>query len=187
MIYSERINFLQVVGIVISMTGVVVLLTHGEPGRLILLQFNPGDLWMLVAIILWSVYSVMLKIRPRAIPQTGLLAGIVFCGVIIMTPLYLVTGSGEAGIELSMPVLAGLLYISLFASVLAYFFWNFGVDKLGPSRAGSYLHLMPLFGAVLSILFLGEYLHAYHIAGALLIATGIILTHRKVKTAGIRS
>ena len=181
LLYRERINNLQLAGIIISMLGVVVLLTHGQPERLIQLQFNSGDLWMLVAIILWSAYSVLLKIMPEGISQTALLATIAVCGVIIMTPIYLITGSGALGIDPSFPVLAGLLYIGLFASALAYFFWNYGVSQLGPNRAGSYLHLMPLFGAVLSISFLGEYLLAYHVAGAVFIAVGILLTHRTVK------
>ena len=179
LVFNETLRIVQMIGVIVSLVGVIVLLTHGEPERLMLLQFNPGDLWMLLAILLWSAYSVMLKTKPDELSQTVLLASIVVFGVVMMTPVYLFYGYGNPGFSMSGPVFFGLLYIGIFASVLAYYFWNYGVSKLGPNRAGSYLHLMPLFGAVLSILFLDEGIQPYHLFGAVFIASGIMMSHRR--------
>ena len=179
LVFNETLRIVQMIGVIVSLVGVIVLLTHGEPERLMLLQFNPGDLWMLLAILLWSAYSVMLKTKPDELSQTVLLASIVVFGVVMMTPVYLFYGYGNPGFSMSSPVFFGLLYIGIFASVLAYYFWNYGVSKLGPNRAGSYLHLMPLFGAVLSILFLDEGIQPYHLFGAVFIASGIMMSHRR--------
>jgi len=177
--FYEPIQVFQILGIVISLLGVVALLTHGNPEKLLLLQFNVGDLWMLMSVLLWSIYSVILKRKPAELPQLALLASTIFTGVIVMTPMYLFVKSEGLGLELNYATAGGLLYISVFASVIAYFCWNYGVSRIGPNRAGTFLHLLPLFGAILSIIFLGEMIHGYHLVGATLIASGIALTNRK--------
>lgn len=179
-VFHEALRIVQMIGVIVSLMGVIVLLTHGESERLMSLQFNSGDLWMLLAILLWSAYSIMLKTKPDELSQTVLLASIVVFGVVMMTPVYLFYSYDNPGFTMNSTVFFGLLYIGIFASVLAYYFWNYGVSKLGPNRAGSYLHLMPLFGAVLSILFLDEGIHTYHLFGAVFIATGIMMSHRRV-------
>lgn len=176
--FHEPIRLRQVLGIIISLLGVVALLTQGNPEQLLLLQFNVGDLWMLMSVLLWSIYSVVLRKKPRELPQLALLTSTIFAGVVVMLPLYLFTVSRGLGLELNFATAGGLLYISIFASVVAYFCWNYGVNQIGPNKAGTFLHLLPLFGAVLSMVFLGEMVHAYHLAGAALIAGGIGLTNR---------
>lgn len=178
LVYQDQIKPRQLLGITVSLLGVIALLTHGEPERLLALQFNVGDLWMLLSVTLWSMYSVILKKKPAELPQPVLLNATVLYGLVMMTPLFLMTRSAGLGFTLSTSALLGLLYISVFASVVAYFCWNYGVSRLGPNRAGSFLHLIPLFGAILSLLFLGEGVQGYHIIGALFIGGGILLTSR---------
>ena len=179
--FHERIQTLQIMGIIISLGGVVVLLTHATLDNLLALHLNHGDLWMLLAVVLWSIYSVILKQKPQEMPQTVLLNGVIIFGVVIMTPLNLMMTSLDNNITIDSSTVIGLLYIGIFASIAAYFCWNYGVSNLGPNKAGTYLHLIPLFGAMLSILLLGEQIQSYHIAGAVLIALGIILANRKIK------
>jgi len=176
--YKDRINVWQLIGILLSLAGVVGLLTHGELQRLRILQFNTGDLWMLLAVVLWSVYSVILKRKPQELSQTVLLNSTVIFGVIMMTPFYLLFMVESAQFELTLLNISGLLYISIFAAIVAYFCWNYGVSRIGPNSAGSFLHLMPLFGAVLSVILLGEGIKGYHLAGAAFIATGITISSR---------
>lgn len=178
LLFKDRIKPGQAAGILVSLTGVVVLLTHGELQRLLSLSFNRGDIWMLIAVLLWSTYSVILKHKPPELAQLILLNSTVAVGVILMTPFYLIISTDFPGFDLNLPNLGGLLYISIFASLLAYFCWNYGVSRLGPNTAGSFLHLMPLFGAILSVLFLGEGIQYYHLAGAMFIAGGLIFSHR---------
>jgi drug/metabolite transporter (DMT)-like permease len=177
--YGDPISRMQMLAMVISLLGVLVLVTHGELARLLGLELNIGDLWMLVAVTLWSAYSVVLKTKPADLPQTPLITSTVIIAILVMTPVYLATLPGGEPVAFTGGVVAGLLYIGIFASVIAYFCWNYGVAQLGPSRAGVFLHLNPLFGAVLSILFLGEGIEAYHLVGAAFIATGIVLMSRR--------
>ncbi len=176
--YGDPISRVQVLAMGISLVGVVVLVTHGELERLLGLEFNIGDLWMLLAVSLWSAYSVVLKTKPAELNQTPLITGTVIVAMLVMTPVYLATLPGDEPVAFTGPVVAGLLYIGVIASVIAYFCWNYGVARLGPSRAGVFLHLNPLFGAVLSIIFLGEGIEPYHLAGAALIATGLVFSSR---------
>jgi len=183
LVFQEPILLRQVTGIVISLLGVVALLTHGEPKKLFTLQFNVGDLWMLISVLLWSIYSVILKQKPVELPQVALLSSTIFIGVLVMLPLYLATKSEGFGLEFSYSTAGGLLYIGIFASVVSYFCWNYGVIRIGPNKAGTFLHLIPLFGIVLSVIFLGETIQFYHLLGAMLIATGIVLTNLAKNTA----
>jgi len=184
LLFHEPLLFRQVLGISISLLGVIALLTHGTPDRLLAMQYNGGDLWMLLAVLLWSTYSVILKHKPVELPQAALLAGTILTGVAVMLPLYLATSPGRLGLAINYTTLGGLLYIGIFASIVAYYCWNYGVCRIGPNQAGAFLHLVPLFGAALSMLFLGEHIHPYHLAGAALIAAGIVLTNRAIVSAG---
>jgi drug/metabolite transporter (DMT)-like permease len=140
-------------------------------------RFNPGDLWMLLAVPVWGIYSALLKRRPAELSQLALLTATVAVGLLAMVPLVL--WQAVQGIVF-MPTLEnalGLLYVGLFASVLAFLCWNSGIAALGPNRGAPFIHLIPLFGAILSILFLGEQIAAYHLLGAALVFIGIALTN----------
>ena len=179
LMYRDPVTRRQAAGIAISLSGAVVIICHGEVVRLVTLKFNHGDLWMLAAMLLWAVYSVALKTKPPQLAQKSMLGATVMVGVTVMLPLYFSVGQPAIGLLKSgVGPLFGLLYISLFASVLSYFFWNRGLHDIGPNKAGVFLHLMPLFGAVLSLLFLGEGLRLYHLAGAIFIFSGIMLSSR---------
>jgi drug/metabolite transporter (DMT)-like permease len=176
--FHDTVRGTQLTGILLSLSGVIALLSRGDIQRLRELTFNSGDLWMLAAVCLWSVYSVLLKRKPRELGHVFLLNITIAVGLLIMAPFYLAGFANETSFNYAPEVAGGLVYISLFASIAAFFCWNFGVDMLGPNTAGAFLHLMPLFGAALSVWLLGENIHLYHLAGALLIASGLILTNR---------
>lgn len=176
--FREGIRAAQGLGLLVSFLGALVLISRGDVNALYHFEFNRGDLWMGVAVPLWAAYSILLRKAPRELPQLLTLTSSVVAGVIFMVPalgvsLYL----GQRMPVTPVNVMA-LLYISIFASVLAFFCWNRGVASIGPVRAGIYIHFMPLFGAVLSIWFLNEGIALYHLAGALLVGIGIVLTNR---------
>ncbi|MGD8567295.1 MAG: DMT family transporter [Gammaproteobacteria bacterium] len=179
LLYRDQVASRQATGIAMSLAGATVVICRGDVARLVALQFNRGDLWMLAAMLLWAIYSVALKRKPLHMEQKALLGSSVTVGVAIMVPVYFAFGQSPVTmLAAGTGTIGGLLYISLFASVFSYFFWNRGVVDVGPNKAGVFLHLMPLFGAVLSFIFLGEGLQLYHWAGAVLIFTGIILFSR---------
>ncbi len=172
---GEVLSRRQGLGIAASLAGVVVIIGRGDPGALAALAFNPGDLWMLAAVPLWALYSVLLKRRPMALPDTVFLTCIIGLGVALLLPAYLWELSARGGIALSADNLMAIAYLGVFASVVAYVFWNRGVGQVGASRAGPFMHLVPVFAAAMAVVFLGETPRLYHLGGIALIAAGLVL------------
>lgn len=172
---GDPIHGRQWYGIVLSFAGAVVLICRGDLNALGSLEFGRGELWMLAAVPTWATYSVLLKRRPSSLPQRATLTVSTGAGLLCMTPLILAMPESLA-ITWTPAVAASVLYIGIGASVAAFICWNHGVARAGPARAGVYLHLMPLFGAMMGFAFLGESLHAYHAVGVVLVLAGVILT-----------
>jgi drug/metabolite transporter (DMT)-like permease len=172
---SDRLSARQGLGIAISLAGAVIIIVRGEFGRLLQLQFNAGDLWMLAAVPNWALYSVLLRRLPQGFHPMTLVTAIALFGVAILAPVYVWELARGAAFELNRVTVSTILYIGLFASILAYICWNHGVSLVGANRAGLFLHLIPLFSAILAIATLGESVRVFHFAGAALIFTGIYL------------
>jgi drug/metabolite transporter (DMT)-like permease len=131
---------------------------------------------MLLAVPVWGVYSTLLKRRPPELTQLPLLTATVVVGLVAMLPLVLWQAAQGIVVTPTLENTLGLLYVGIFASVLAFLCWNGGIARLGPNRGATFIHLIPIFGALLSILFLGEQVAAYHLLGATLVFAGIALT-----------
>lgn len=168
----EHITAREGVGIVATMAGVVVVLTRGDLGTLAGLGFAAGDLMILGAVTAWAVYSVWLRRRPP-VPPLVVVTSVAAVGTLMILPFYLWEAAAVGGFAWNVPNLATILYVGIFASVIAYITWNQGVVLIGPTKAGPYLNLMPLFAAVLALVFLGESIHVYHVTGAVLIGAGL--------------
>lgn len=172
---GEPIRPRQWLGIAVSFVGALVLVCRGDLDALGALQLGRGELWMLAAVPTWAVYCVLLRRRPESLPQRSTLAVSTAIGLLWMSPLVLYS-PGALAVSWSLPHAAGIAYIGIGASVVAFLCWNRGVALVGPGRAGVYIHLMPLFGALLAFVLLGESLQPYHGLGAALVFTGIVLT-----------
>jgi drug/metabolite transporter (DMT)-like permease len=176
--FGERLTRVQLLGVAVSLVGVLAILSGGSLATLARFRLNAGDLCVILAMAMWSLYTVLLRRRPLGLDRLSFLFVLAIVGVVIMLPLWL----GET-LLIRSPVwsaraFAALIGVAIFSSVLAYIFWNRGVELLGPAVAGLFVHLMPVFGALLAWLFLGERLEAYHLAGMALILTGIAVTSR---------
>lgn len=180
---GEPIRPLQWLGIVVSFLGAVVLICHGDLDALRALRVGEGELWMLAAVPTWAAYSVLIKRRPADLPQRSTLTVGTAIGLLWMTPLVL-WSPGVLAVDWTPRLAAGVAYIGVAASVVAFLCWNRGVALVGPARAGVYIHLMPLFGALLAFALLGESLHGYHAVGAALVFTGIALTQGPASILG---
>ncbi len=172
-VHGERLSPRQLLGACISFLGAIALIARGSIGSLTALNFGAGDLWMLLAVVLWAIYSLLLKRVPAELPQLALLSANATAAVLLMLPVYLWKSAGEPAISLSTQTVGGVLYMSVFASGFAFLLWNRGVARIGPSRAGTFIYLMPAFGAVLSFAFLGEAVQSYESGGCALIFLGI--------------
>ncbi|MBI2752106.1 MAG: DMT family transporter [Betaproteobacteria bacterium] len=177
-IERERGTRRQVVGMLISLAGILVILSRGELGNLLQLEFHPGDAWILLAMPAWGVYSVLVKRRPPELGGAVFLFLISVAGVLLLAPAFALAAlhtpprwptTGEA---------AGVLYVALAASVGAFLCWNRGVAIVGANAAGFTLHLLPAFGTVLAMVFLGEAFQAFHAAGIATILLGVIVATR---------
>ena len=165
----------QLAGIAASLAGVLVILARGAPGALGSLAISPGDLWVLAAVLSWAIYTLLLARRPEGVDPLALLAVLVLVGVLWIAPWYGLEIARGGRIRPDAVTLASVAYVALFASVGAYALWNAGVARVGASRAGVFLHLMPAFGSVLAIAVLGERLRVFHVAGIALILGGVYL------------
>ncbi len=172
---GERLSLLQGAGILISLTGVLCILTRADPALLMGLHFNVGDLWLFASMLVWAMYTVVLKWRPKNLHPLAFLATLATVGLAAMLPLYLY-GSLGGGVRLNAGSVLGLAYLGIFPALLAYIFWNRAVEQVGANVAGLFMHLLPVFGTALAVLFLGETLHLYHFLGLALILSGIYLT-----------
>ena len=180
--FGERPTSGALIGLTLSMIGAVAVVARGDPAVLWAMDANPGDLWMFVAALIWAVYSVLLKRRPEALPPMSLLIVSVAIGLMGIAPLHLATTGLGLGFTPTWETVGAILYVCVFASVIAYICWNRGVREVGPSRAGVFMHLLPLFSALLALVFLGESLAPYHVMGGVLIFAGIVLAARRPRS-----
>lgn len=177
LVMGDSTNMRQVGGVLISLVGVLAIIGRGDAGVLWRLQLNIGDAIIGVAVLLWALYSVLLRRRPAVHPLSFLAASIVV-GIAVIIPFYLhELWSGRLIVPATGSALA-IAYVSIFPSFLAYLFFNRGVELIGSAATGQYMNVMPLMGAGLAMLFLGEKLHLFHIAGLALIVAGILVAGR---------
>ncbi len=177
----ERAAPRQIAGMLVSLAGILLILSRGEPASLLQLELHAGDVWILAAMPIFGIYSVLLKRRPAGLGGLEFLFVISAAGVLIMAP-------AAAALALQAPprwpggtAAMGVVYMGLGASVLAYICWNRGVAAVGATVAGFTVHLLPAFGALLAVLFLGEAFAGYHAAGIAIILAGVLIATRRIK------
>jgi drug/metabolite transporter (DMT)-like permease len=175
MVFGERISARLGAGILVSLAGVLVVVTRADPASVEGLRAGRGDLLMLAAVVVWALYSVLLRRRPAELSPLGLVTATALAGMLFSAPVFAWQAATGAGATVSPGTVLALGYIGVFASVLAYVFWNQGVEAIGAARAGLSMNLMPVFGAVLSVVFLGESFAIHHAIGAPLVLAGVLL------------
>lgn len=176
-IFGETVRPRQLIGVAVSLAGALTLVTHGELLMLMRLHLNRGDLWMLVAVVCYTIYTALLRRRPSVHGLSFLLTTFVI-GAALLLPLYIVETLSGRPMQLGPSAVLSVGYAAVFASVLAYFSFNRAVALIGAPTASLAIHLVPVFGTVLAFLFLGEIPHAYHAVGIVLIGSGIWLATR---------
>src|SRR6185503_1615708 len=177
-IERERATRRQVAGMLLSLAGILVILSRGEPASLLRLEMHAGDFWILLAMPIWGVYSVLLKRRPAELGGLALLFVISVAGTLMLAPAAAVLALQATPHWPGGTAALGVLYMALGASVLAYICWNRGVSVVGANAAGFTVHLLPAFGTLLAILFLGEAFAGFHAAGIAIILAGVLLATR---------
>ena len=167
----------QWLGIALALLGAASILVRWDPAILIDLRFNRGDLWMLPAVACASTHTLLLKKTPVGVTQGPLLLASTIAAVLLMVPA--VAWSGIDTLRAISAVWPAALYVGVFASAAAFFFWNRGVMHVGPERAAPLMYMMPLYASVLASLFLGESVEPYQVAGGALVLAGLWLSRRR--------
>lgn len=183
--YRDRLTSAQLAGIVVASLGAVVVLSGGSLSALLAFQFTPGDLWVLASQLAYASYTVTLRERPSVHPLS-FLAALAFVGSLALVPFSV--GEAVAGRTVPFAIETALAvgYTALFPSIIAYLCFNRGVAILGSNRAGPFFHLIPIFGSLMGVVFLGESIGLYHVAGWLLILCGIAAAQLGRRDGAIR-
>jgi len=176
---GKHLRRIEGLGVMISLCGALTIVSHGDLHILIHLNLNIGDVWMLAAVAVWAIYTVGLAWRPAGVHPMLMLAAMTLVGLLALAPAYAWELSQGRHINLQASSFAALAYVGIFPSFLGYIFYNRGVAEVGANKASLFIHLMPVFGTLLSALFLGEVPYWYHYLGIALIFSGIWLTMRK--------
>ncbi len=177
-LFGDRPSVWQAAGVALSLVGVAVIAAHGSLESLLHLSINRGDVWILVAMVIYGVYAALFRVRPATHPMSFLVATMGIGSTMIL-PFYLWEVAEGGRIDGGLPAWLALAYIAVFPSFVAYLFFNRGIELIGAARAGQSWHLMPVFGSILAVVFLGEQFHVYHAVGIALIAGGIVLASVK--------
>ena len=177
----ERTNIYQILGVIFSLLGVAVIVTKADFNILINLNFNKGDLWMVVAMFSWAMYSALLRKKKFNLSQASLLEVIISAGLILLLPAYLIEKSLGFELNINLPFILTLSYVVLFPGLASFICWIKGIAIIGSNRSGIFLHLMPIFSTVLAILIFKEKFMNFHLIGAAFIVSGIILSSKKLK------
>ena len=176
----EETNIFQLLGLVLSIIGIGSIISNGNIQKIIALDFNKGDIWMLVCVITWSLYSTLLKKNNFKFSQFTLIQLMVSVGILFLIPQFFYEKSIGLELNLNKNFYLILIYVAIFPAIAAYYFWQKGVAIIGPNRASMFIQLMPLFSAIMAIIFFEEIFELYHFVGAIFILSGIYLSNKKV-------
>lgn len=179
-VLKEKLNPYQGAGIIVSIIGVTFILSKGTLQSLQSFSFNKGDLFVLVAVIFWAIYSVVIKKYAAVLPTLPTLYITSFVGVLLLLPLSLLelNQSNQSVLFNSFSVFI-ILYVGILASIIAFLSWNTGVSKIGASKSGVFLNMLPVFATIFATVFTDENLFWYQIVGGLIVVSGVILSSKK--------
>ena len=179
----ERTNIFQILGVLFSFTGVILIITKANLEILKNLDFNKGDITMVIAMFSWALYSTLLKKQTYKLSQLSLLQVIISFGLLFLIPIYFIEYQLGFRIQLEKPFFMILSYVVLFPGLASFILWIKGISLIGANRSGVFLHLMPILSAIMAMIIFSEKFMLYHILGAIFIITGIILSNKKIKNA----
>jgi drug/metabolite transporter (DMT)-like permease len=173
---KEPLSWRQGCGVAVAFLGVIIIVTGGDIANLFGLHTHSGDIFVMAGVFCWALYTVLLHRRPPELLPMSFVGATLSMGTITILPFFLWELSRGEAVIVTPAVTAGILYLALFPSILAYIFWNHAVAQVGANRAGFFIYLMPAFGVLLSLIFLQESLLMHHLIGIVLICAGVYLT-----------
>ena len=176
----EKTNIYQLIGLFLSIIGIGSIISNGDIQKIVSLNFNKGDLWMLICVITWALYSTLLKKNKFNFSQFSLIQLMVTVGIIFLIPQFFYEKAIGLELNFNKAFFLILFYVVVFPAIAAYYCWQKGVEIIGPNRASMFIQLMPLFSAIMAIIIFKEKFELYHFVGASFIVIGIYLSNRKI-------
>ena len=174
LLFSMRVSWAQILGVVLSVIGIALTASHGEPARLAALDVNLGDGLMMIAVVLYGAYTVAVRYKPAISWQSLML--VLCCSAFVTSLPFTVWEIATDRVIWPDALGWGIgAFTAIFPSVLAQAFYIRGVELIGSNRAGLFINLVPIFGTLLAILFIGEEFHLYHALAIVLVLGGIWL------------
>jgi len=179
----EKTNKFQILGLIISVLGILSIITKLDIKILLSLNFNKGDIIMIGGVITWGIYSTLLKKKKFTLPLLTLVHVICTFGLICVFPQFFYEFSQGQFIEFNTNLFYILIFLALFPSIGSYYCWAGAVSIIGANRAGIFLSLIPLFSTIMAIAFYKEQFQFFHLIGAILIVLGLFLSNKEIKNA----
>ena len=179
----EKTNIFQIIGVILSFIGVIIIITKVDLEILKNLDFNKGDITMVIAMFSWALYSSLLKKQKYEISQISLLQVLMTFGLVFLMPIYFIEYQLGFRIIMDKPFILILSYVVLLPGLASFILWIKGISLIGANRSGVFLHLMPILSTVMAMIFFKEKFMFYHMLGARFIISGILLSNQKVKNA----
>ena len=150
----EKTNIFQIIGVIFSFAGVIMIITKANLEILKNLDFNKGDITMVIAMFSWALYSTLLKGKKYELTQISLLQVVITFGLIFLIPVYFIEYQIGFRINLELPFILILSYVVLFPGLASFILWIKGISMIGANRSGVFLHLMPILSAIMAMIFL---------------------------------
>jgi drug/metabolite transporter (DMT)-like permease len=181
-LFGVRLTWAQLAGIALSLLGVLTIILRGDLSALAGIRFNIGDIMFAGALLSFGLYSALMTRRP-VMHQLSLICFTMAIGAILLLPLSVWEYTNGITLKFDLITVVTLIYVVVFASALAYLFFNRGVVLIGPNRAAPFMHLVPVFGSAMAILLLGEAPRLFHLVGYVLVFAGVVIASRKASAA----
>jgi len=175
----EKFTILKLMGVLTSFLGAVYIIFDGNLNKLARIQVNVGDIWIIVAMLVWAIYTIILKNKPKELDSVSFLFTSILLGLPFLFPFFIWEIFHYGFPKMNLNIVLTFIFYGTFPSIISYLIWNNGVKEIGPTNAGVYTYLLPVFGIILSIIFLDEAFLFYHLVGTVLILIGIFLVNRK--------
>jgi drug/metabolite transporter (DMT)-like permease len=175
----EKTNIFQLLGVSFSFVGVILIITKADLKILMNLDFNKGDITMVIGMLSWATYSALLKMKKHELSQLTLLEVVISFGFLFLIPIYFIEYQMGFRIELDKHFIMVLFYVVLFPGLVSFIFWIKGISLIGANRSGVFLHTMPILSAIMAMIIFNEKFMFYHMLGAIFILIGILLSNKK--------
>ena len=179
----EKTNIFQLLGVSFSFLGVILIITKANFQILMNLDFNKGDITMVVGMLSWATYSALLKMKKHELSQLTLLEVVISFGFLFLIPIYFIEYQMGFRIELDINFIMVLSYVVLLPGLASFIFWIKGISLIGANRSGVFLHMMPILSAIMAMIIFNEKFMFYHMLDAIFILTGILLSNKKIINA----